>query len=100
MRLAARISLPQVKQCANNVKATGLPSGRSSTAANRSPFALGKSNRSLRMTSVSRSAGTDVRAKIGYPTDGSDGECPLSVRSKHLQDRARYARKQYTLVHR
>src|SRR5215475_3226891 len=48
MRLAARLSLPQVKQCANNAKATGLPSGRSIKAASFSPFELVNSVLSVR----------------------------------------------------
>src|SRR3954447_18328215 len=46
MRLAARLSLPQVKQWANNAKAVGVPPGRSSSAESFSPRALGKSKRS------------------------------------------------------
>src|SRR5215213_731442 len=51
MRLAARLSLPQVKQCANNANATGRPAGRSSSADSCSPRALGKSKRSDGMAS-------------------------------------------------
>jgi hypothetical protein len=40
--LAARMSLPQVKQCANSAIPVGSPSGKSSTPANFSPFAVGK----------------------------------------------------------
>src|SRR3982750_1228199 len=46
MRLAARLSLPQVKQWANNAKAVGVPPGRSSSAESFLPRALGKSKRS------------------------------------------------------
>ncbi|MGA7345849.1 MAG: hypothetical protein WBY01_09845 [Pseudolabrys sp.] len=53
------MSLPQVKQCANSVNAIGLPSGRSSAAANFSPLELGKSNRSLRMVGLSSLTGMD-----------------------------------------
>src|SRR6266568_3887944 len=46
MRFAARLFLPQVKQCANSAKAIGVPAGRSSSADSFSPRALGKSKRS------------------------------------------------------
>src|SRR3954470_14385841 len=46
MRLAARLSLPQVKQCANSANAVGCPAGRSSNADSFSPRVLGKSKRS------------------------------------------------------
>src|SRR5258706_9788093 len=46
MRFAARLSLPQVKQCANSANATGSPAGLSSSAESFSPRALGKSKRS------------------------------------------------------
>src|SRR5215212_4523355 len=46
MRLASRLSLPQVKQCANSANATGCPAGRSSSAESFSPRVLGKSKRS------------------------------------------------------
>src|ERR1700737_3651110 len=46
MRFAARLSLPQVKQCANSAYASGVPAVRSSSADSFSPRALGKSKRS------------------------------------------------------
>src|SRR3954462_5618047 len=46
IRLAARLSFPQVKQCANSANAVGVPAGRSSSAESFSPRALGKSKRS------------------------------------------------------
>src|SRR6185437_9751394 len=52
IRLAARLSLPQVKQCANSAKANGLPSGRSISAANFWPLALENSSRPVRIASL------------------------------------------------
>ena len=43
IRFAARMSLVQVKQCANKTKASGRPdAGMSRAADNRNPFALEK----------------------------------------------------------
>src|ERR1043165_2270600 len=46
IRLAARLSLPQVKQWANSAQAAACPAGRSSSAESFSPRALGNSKRS------------------------------------------------------
>src|SRR5947209_4915724 len=93
MRFAARMSLPQVKQCANSAYAEGSPAGRSSSAARRSPRALGKVKRSVGMrvsplssqdffAVVSAQAGTQYsqKARLSTPAQITNGGVYLGPR--------------------